>query len=736
MRIQNKEGIWKMQRIRKNSGRVLALLLSLMMLIGALPVGTLTAFAEGEDAGQVLVIVENTAYTGDDAPWSGILVEEWVELKSHSTMMSCVVEALEANGYSQVGAENNYIEEINGLTEFDGGPMSGWMGTLNDWFTNEGFGAFTAADGKLSAGDEIRIMYTVSYGDDLGGSWSNNDKTVKSLTFSAGELSPAFSKNTHEYTLSIPEGVNSLIVTPTASNKNYQVRTSVDDVEYKRTAEVPVTDNTVITVICGDPSWPSMNNDGGEAQVYTVTVENEPDEAAKQETENRKKAEEVMEMIRALGSVTRDSGTILFAARTAYDALTEEQKALVTNYSVLVETEKAYAELIKANEEFEKIYNSVGDYMVSLGTPDVGSVGGEWMAIGLARSGLEVPAGYYENVVKYVKEHINDKEQLHRAKSTDNARVILALTALGYDVINVGGHNLLAGLNDMSYIKKQGVNGPIWVLIAFDSHDYEIPAGDVTRDALINEILNAQIADGGWSLSGDEADPDMTAMAIQALASYYNTDANVKAAVDKALDRLSAMQTSAGGYVSWGTLNSESCAQVIVALTALGIDPQTDTRFIKNGCSVVDTLLSFYTDGGFRHTMDGEINGMATEQGYYALAAFARMQNRKTSLYDMSDVTIRTDVIVTPPDDEQKPRDENQSGDTSNSLDDGNHDGQTAADNKNQETQTTISLDKKDNVQNPQTGDTSNAVVYWGLMMTSFAGFVLTVARKRKEKQE
>lgn len=134
--------------------------------------------------------------------------------------------------------------------------------------------------------------------------------------------------------------------------------------------------------------------------------------------------------------------------------------------------------------------------------------------------------------------------------------------------------------------------------------------------------------------------------------------------------------------------------------------------------------------------MDGEINGMATEQGYYALAAFARMQNRKTSLYDMSDVTIRTDVIVTPPDDEQKPRDENQSGDTSNSLDDGNHDGQTAADNKNQETQTTISLDKKDNVQNPQTGDTSNAVVYWGLMMTSFAGFVLTVARKRKEKQE
>ena len=145
------------------------------------------------------------------------------------------------------------------------------MGTLNDWFANVGFDAFTVANGKLESGDEIRIMYTRAYGDDLGGSWDNNDTTVKDLTFSAGELSPAFYKDTHSYTLKLAADVSSVVVTPTASNKNFQVRTSVDGTEYKRTAEIPVADGTVITVKCGDPSWPSMNK-GAEAHEYKITV--------------------------------------------------------------------------------------------------------------------------------------------------------------------------------------------------------------------------------------------------------------------------------------------------------------------------------------------------------------------------------------------------------------------------------------------------------------------------------
>ena len=257
--------------------RIVSLLLALVMVLSLVP---MSVFAADNHDGQVHVIVENTTYPeAEGAPWEGTLVEEWIDLDEDSTMMGCVVKALEKNGCEQTGAENNYISSIQGLGEFDGGSMSGWMGTLNDWFTNQGFGAFTVAAGTLGSGDEIRIMYTRNgYGADLGGSWDNHIKTVKALTFSAGELSPAFDPDTHEYTLTVDKGTDSVLVTPTASNKNYQVRTYVGETEYKRTAMVPTVDGTTITVKCGDPSWPNMNHDNEPAQVYTVNVKVKSDD--------------------------------------------------------------------------------------------------------------------------------------------------------------------------------------------------------------------------------------------------------------------------------------------------------------------------------------------------------------------------------------------------------------------------------------------------------------------------
>jgi len=356
-----------------------------------------------------------------------------------------------------------------------------------------------------------------------------------------------------------------------------------------------------------------------------------------------KPAKPVEKLIDAIGEVTLGSESAIAAARTAYDNLTEAQQAEVKNYDKLTAAEAAYARLLaEQSERLEKIYKTTGDYIAALGTPGVGSTGGEWMVIGLARSGRTVPAGYYDNVVEYVKANADANERLHRAKVTDNARIILALTSIGKDVTNVGGHNLLKGLDNMAYVQKQGINGPIFTLIALDSHNYPT-MGDVTREKLIQVILDAQLPGGGWNLSGENADTDMTAMAIQALAPYYKTNETVKAAVDKALEALSALQRNDGGFGSWGTVNSESCAQVIVALTALGIDPATDSRFVKNGSTVLGALAGFYVDGGgFKHTADGERNGMATEQGYYALAAYYRFVNGQTSLYDMSDVTIQT----------------------------------------------------------------------------------------------
>lgn len=397
----------------------------------------------------------------------------------------------------------------------------------------------------------------------------------------------------------------------------------------------------------------------GVAQQYLnegdVIVFHYTDDYAKEyEADNNKKktAEEVVALIDAIGTVDLSKGTAIDKARVAYDKLTDAEKALVTNYNVLVEAEAAYAKLVaEMGKKLDEIYKTTGDFMGTLGTPTVNSIGGEWMVIGLARSGRPVPAGYYDNVVEYVKAKADANERLHPAKVTDNARVILALTSIGKDVTNVGGHNLLKGLDSMDYIQTQGINGPIFTLIALDSHNYPT-MGDVTREKLIQVILDAQLSNGGWNLSGNDADPDMTAMAIQSLAPYYKENEAVKAAVDKALDVLSELQLATGGFGSWGTENSESCAQVIVALTALGIDPAKDSRFIKNGLTILDALASYYVDGGgFRHIASGDRDGMATEQGYYALAAYYRFINGQTRLYDMSDVTIKAnDQPVQPTD--------------------------------------------------------------------------------------
>ena len=416
-------------------------------------------------------------------------------------------------------------------------------------------------------------------------------------------------------------------------------------------------------------------------------------------------ANAVVEKINAIGTVSIHSAKKIADARSAYNALTEAQKAYVENYKTLTDAEAAivllYAEA--ADADHKAIYEVTGKYISALGVPTVGSVGGEWMIIDLVRDGYDCPEGYYENVVKYVQENINEKEQLHRSKGTDNSRVILALTAAGYDVTDVAGHNLLMGLTDMTYVKKQGINGPIWALIAFDTHDYEIPvnkdaAEQVTREGLIAYILEKQLEDGGWALSGQKADSDVTGMAIQSLAPYYEKDAKVKEAVDKALAALSEIQLPNGGYGSMDGACSESCAQVIVALTALGINPETDARFIKNGVSVVDAMCLFAVDGGgFAHVPNGALNGMATEQAQYALVSYFRFLDGKTALYDMTDVTIRVNEKEETP--EVKPGDKTEN-----------------------ETK------PEDNVTAPVTGDNSIA---WFYIVLAACGMVLVLNNKK-----
>ncbi len=243
--------------------------------------------------GKVRVIVENTTFTKDLWPngkrfWDGRQVDDEVALTADSTMMSCIVAALKEIGYTQAGADSNYISSITvgdqPLGQFDGGPQSGWMGTLNDWFTNEGFAAFTVANGKLADGDVIRVMYTrEGLGADLGGTWGNSDTTIKALEIQGGELMDEFTPGepggSYEYVLAI-NGAGSVQLTPTASNKNYltkmflneKVTSDTEGVSfYKRTQSIPVKDGDVIYIGCGEKAWPSMNKQGAEARKYTGT---------------------------------------------------------------------------------------------------------------------------------------------------------------------------------------------------------------------------------------------------------------------------------------------------------------------------------------------------------------------------------------------------------------------------------------------------------------------------------
>lgn len=302
---------------------------------------------------------------------------------------------------------------------------------------------------------------------------------------------------------------------------------------------------------------------------------------------------------------------------------------------------------------FDKVYADTKKYIQNnVPAPVVASDRGEWAVLGLARAGVELSeayiAAYYEKVVAYVKANIGSDGVLvdpesHNPTVTDNERIILALTAIGKDPANVGDKNLLAALQDRNIMQVTNtsdtdINGLVFGLLALNSGNY-------TQDSywLVQAILTQQNEDGSWSSSADTkpvGDVDMTAMALQALAPYYNEgdDTTVNAAVDKALQWLSAK------YKGTGYTSAESCAQVVVALSALQLNANSDSSFVKTvdgaPTSVLGDLLRYYLgeSQGFKHAASGKTaDQKATEQALYAMAAYERYCRRTNALYDMTD---------------------------------------------------------------------------------------------------
>lgn len=307
----------------------------------------------------------------------------------------------------------------------------------------------------------------------------------------------------------------------------------------------------------------------------------------------------------------------------------------------------------EARSVSDVLQKTMAELAVTVAEPSFGTLAGEWTVFSLARGGYFAKdnayfTAYYDRIVATVSEiaaEVNMSGALDKNKSTENSRLIVALSAIGKDARAVGDWNLVEAYsaNGINWIRKQGMNGTIWTLIALDSGNYET-SDPTIRQQCVDSILAARHDDGGWSLITAKAQPsnvDITCMTLTALYPYRNQEA-VATACAEAIEWLSASQLASGGFPYGKGETSESCAWAIVALTAWGIDPHTDARFIKDGRSAVDNLLTYYVEDKamFEHGKGAGANAMATDQACYALVAYERFVNGHASLYDYSDAWL------------------------------------------------------------------------------------------------
>lgn len=296
----------------------------------------------------------------------------------------------------------------------------------------------------------------------------------------------------------------------------------------------------------------------------------------------------------------------------------------------------------------EDTIDQVSNFMLANG------IGSEWQAIGLAKSGKKVPGEYFTHFNQKIDSEITGNLDSGRIKITDIERLAIAATAIGKNPLDVNGYNLieliynsLDNVNGIDTMTLQGINGPIFGLIALDTDSFDIP-NDArwTKEKLIQFLLDAQNDDGSWSLFGTAPSYDITAMALIALGKYKD-DSHVQEAIQGAARFLSASQNEDAGFNDpWvGGVSVETASQVVIGLTSAGIDP-IGPDFTKENGNLIDHILSFIAeDGGFKHLPnDATSNGMATEQGFQALVAYQLFINDEGRLYDFS----KEDIIPDP----------------------------------------------------------------------------------------
>lgn len=336
------------------------------------------------------------------------------------------------------------------------------------------------------------------------------------------------------------------------------------------------------------------------------------------------------------------------------------------NYSVK-ELNQICNDIINWKKSNQGLRNSdnlfAGQYLSYAGTTN-----GDWYPIAMNRLGFDDDyQAYLISLKDYVEKSYKTDQKLSKYKSTEWHRIILAVLACGGNPEKFGTDksgnviNLVAdgiyNREKKSSLGKQGINGYIWALIALDSNNFKVPSNAcTTKGEIIDNIVSSQNQDGGWALTSGDSDVDLTAMALQSLSKNQSYK-NVKKSIKKGLNFLSKSQKKTAGFESWGTENVESACQVVIALSALNINVQTDERFIKNGNTLLSAIMKYKTDnGGFTHSFKedkdnptavaGESNSMASEQTLLALSSYIRYVKGDKSLYDFSDTISKKSPLT------------------------------------------------------------------------------------------
>lgn len=572
---------------------------------------TKVQFVEGENVAQILVkTLGEGQYKHSGSPESGFYLSQ-LKLKDQLDLNipQCV---LDYAGRDATGFKENKDEWLG---EFDHSGMSGWM----YWVNHESM-PYGMSQAYPKAGDVVRFQFTLwGYGGDLG------------LDTGWGMAAPYTTANKDELFTELAKlnQDKSILADYPALQKAYDEAVVLGE-------NIVATQEAVEAVIAKLKylqETPPTDKMGLEALLVEA-------EKLDQSLYTEESLKAFVRAIQTAKEVIADVEATQVSVDAAQTQLKTAKALLVLKPVVVIPYEQALADVL------DTMYHNTPN-------PGFGTFDGEWTVLSIARGGYpyskDYVNGYYEKVEKVVKDK---KGQLHKVKYTEYSRLILALAAIGKDVTDIAGYNLLEYLADFDKVTWQGINGPTFALIALDTHQYEIPQepngkNQTTRDKLIEEIVKQEISGGGFALMGSRPDVDITAMVLQALAPYKERS-DVKTVVDRAVALLSELQNQEGGYANafggadgGAASTSESTSQVIVALSALGIDAMYDERFIKNGKNPVDDLLTYYVSGqGFKHLKDGSVDAMATDQAAYALVAYDRLAKGQNRLYDMMDVEI------------------------------------------------------------------------------------------------